>query len=232
MGDNFFTLWPFLMAFFGLYLAVRLLRKPKWRDTHWWLWLSLASTILHNFEETGFDLLGRRFHIHAFVCARLGLYRAEIALCPADAPFFFIVNLVHTWLLTTMAITTGPRRPLGAAIAVAISLIDAVSHVFFAVTSLSYNPGFVTAIFVTGPVGLGFFRTCRDRGWLPGQQQSVTVACGALVLVSFWFGLALAAAGRMSKSALWWEEMVKGFLPLLALLFKRIPLVKMYSMKE
>lgn len=230
MGDNLFTLWPFLMLLLGLYLAVLLLRRPKTLDSHWWLWLSLAATIIHTFEESGLDLFGRRFNIHVFVCARLGLHRAEIALCPADSPFFFLVSLVHTWLLTVVALGAGMRRPLAPAIAIAVPLIDAVAHVFFALTSFSYNPGLATAVLVTGPLGLGFFHKCRERRWLQGQQLMVAIACGVVVLVTFWFGLALVSAGRMGRATLWWMEMSKGFIPLVAMLFGKIPLVRMYSM--
>ena len=71
--------WPYLGVVAGLVaLAVMMaVRRPpeapsRWRDPAWLVSLMGPVYMLHQFEEHGVDLLGRRYHFIIDLCTSLG----------------------------------------------------------------------------------------------------------------------------------------------------------------
>ena len=231
MVTNFFTVWPLLMTLLGGRLAWLLLRRPKPKDRHWWVWLFLTLSILHHFEEAEWDVLGRPYSIVEFVCGKLGFVRAEVALCPADYPYFFSLHLVDTWLLTIAAISMSERRVLAGATAIAVPFVDGLLHVLFTFSRPHYSPGLVTALFVILPTGWMYFRTALEKQWLSIYVLAGALLAGVLAQVLIWGPLILASMGELSQTALLWTLLTVALLPLGSQALPRSPLVKTFTSK-
>lgn len=90
--------WPYVALVAGVYLLVHVVnehnrtgdaRRRSWsRDLHGLSCISLPLYMIHQFEEHGYDLLGRPYAFQQHLCGILG-YRGDLNKCPASAEFIF-----------------------------------------------------------------------------------------------------------------------------------------------
>ncbi len=187
--------WPYL----GLLLAVLGFlflgpREPgagaRLRDPVWVLRLVGPMYLVHQFEEHGIDALGRHYAFLGEMCTVLGF--PPPAACPADPWFILAVNPVELWVMFAITFVAAPSRPLLAACAWGVPLVNAMAHI---VSSLlrggAYNPGLVTSLLLFLPVGGWMLRTLlvsrtlapRDVPRIVGTGVAVhAVLLGSLVL--------------------------------------------------
>lgn len=84
------TVWPFVSLILGLTMSAQLFLSPwsishdehsdlqttaRWKkrfqDPKWWQSFALPLYMLHEFEEHGYDILGRRYHFQVALCNAL-----------------------------------------------------------------------------------------------------------------------------------------------------------------
>src|SRR5262245_58791739 len=97
--DTILLGWPYVglclaaVLLVGLALERRQSALPRSQDPVWLLPLLWPMYLVHQFEEHGIDLLGRRYAFLAQLCGTLG-YGHDLATCPADPAFLFAVNAI------------------------------------------------------------------------------------------------------------------------------------------
>ena len=135
---------PIMLAAFALARRAPDARS-RFRDPALVLPLLWPIYLIHQFEEHGVDLLGRRYAFLGELCAVLGSAN-DPGGCPADPAFIFAVNAVGCQIAFALALAFRKRRPLVAACAWGIPLVNAVTHVASAIAHGAYNPGLLTSL--------------------------------------------------------------------------------------
>src|SRR5215470_14326988 len=103
----------------ALPVGVRARDDPAW--VLGWVW---PMYLLHMFEEHGIDLLGRRYAFLASLCELIGF--PAVSDCPATPAFVFAVNVIACQLAFGLAFFLRRTRPLVAACAWGIPLVNLV----------------------------------------------------------------------------------------------------------
>jgi hypothetical protein len=133
--------------------------------------------MIHQFEEHGFDLLGRRYHFLAAMCTMLG--HPDLAHCPADPAFILAVNVGGgVWIPGLLAIAMRRRNVAVGACTVGIPLINTVAHIGTAILLGSYNPGLFTAVFLFIPFCGWTLAQLLRAGALDGKGLVAVIATG------------------------------------------------------
>lgn len=186
-------------------------RPPRWRNPEWvlaWLW---PMYLLHQFEEHGVDLFGRRYAFLEDLCTTLG-YKS--GACPADPAFIFAVNVVGCQIAFALAWLYRWRRPLVAACAWGIPIVNAVAHIGGAVVHRSYNPGLVTSVALFVPLSAWMLVTAlRSKAILPRDIARI-VALGIVVHAVLMASLQLRARGWIGHQQLLAINGLNGLWPL------------------
>lgn len=189
--------WPYLGLGIAVVLIAYLLLEPRdstapprWRSPDFILPLLAPMYLLHQFEEHGIDAMGRHFAFLGALCGVLGRPGGAGLGCPADAGFIFAVNVGACGIAFISAFAFRRSRPLIAACAWGIPLVNAVTHVGSAVIHRSYNPGLVTALVLFLPLGGWMLHVVARVGIVRGRSVIRVLATGGLVhlviLVSLW----------------------------------------------
>jgi hypothetical protein len=168
--------------------------------------------LLHQFEEHGVDLLGRRFAFLADLCATLG--HVELSSCPADPEFLCAVNAVGCQIAFAMSLVFRRRSPLVAACAWGVPLVNGVIHVGTAVAHGAYNPGALTSLILFLPLCAWMLRTVVWAGVVSPSQVLRVVATGVVVHVVLLASLQLHERGWISHGAMLAINMANGLWPL------------------
>lgn len=213
--------WPYLglvaALLFVLWLATE--RRPagapasRWDDPASVLPLLWPMYLLHQFEEHGVDLLGRRYAFLGELCHTLG-YTADAAHCPADSAFIFAVNAVGCQITFACALAFRRRAPLIAACAWGVAIVNAVTHLGAAVAHRAYNPGVLTSAVLFVPLSAWMLRTVIRAGVVRRVEIARVVAMGVLVHAVLLGSLALATRGLLPHGALLLVNALNGLWPL------------------
>jgi hypothetical protein len=203
---------PMMLAAFAL--ARRAPEGPtRWRDPAMVLPLLWPMYLVHQFEEHGVDLLGRRYAFLGELCAVLGSTN-DPGGCPADPAFIFAVNGVGCQLAFVLALALRKRRPLVAACAWGIPLVNAVTHVASAIAHRSYNPGVLTSVILFAPMCAWMLHTVVKAGVVERRQVPRIVATGVAVHAVLLGSLMLHAHGWLSHEGLLFVNGANGLWPL------------------
>ena len=212
--------WPFFALACGLGGLLGLLlrprpadRPPRWRDPAWLLCLMLPVYMVHQFEEHGFDVLGRRYHFVVDMCGMLG--HASPASCPADPAFIFAVNVGGVWVAGLCAILWRRRNPMVGACAFGIPLVNGVAHLGPAIAHGAYNSGLLTGVLVFLPLGAYVLRTLVHAGILDLRRVAVVIASGVAVHAALMGVLLAYAGGVIPRPLMLGLQVAIGFVPLL-----------------
>jgi hypothetical protein len=207
--------WPWAALLLAAVLAVVLLvelRTTSARDPRWvlgWLW---PMYLLHMFEEHGIDVLGGRYAFLGFLCRTLG-YPA-LSSCPATPEFVFSVNVLACQIAFGLAFFLRRTRPLIAACAWGIPLVNAVAHVLPALVTGRYNPGLLTALVLFLPGCSWMLTTVLRSGLLPASSGWRIVATGVLTHVVLIGSVGLRAIGVLPVGGFLVVNAVNGLWPL------------------
>lgn len=208
--------WPWAGLILAAVLAVLLLgelRTVSRRDPRWvlgWLW---PMYLLHQFEEHGIDLLGRRYAFLASLCATLG-YPVPSS-CPATPEFIFSVNVLACQIAFGLAFFLRRTRPLVAACAWGLPLVNAVAHVLMALADGRYNPGLLTALVLFVPGCAWMLVRVVGSGLLPPSSVRRIVATGVITHLVLIGSIELRARGLLSTEVFLAVNAANGFWALL-----------------
>ncbi|KAL7944084.1 hypothetical protein V8C42DRAFT_327678 [Trichoderma barbatum] len=197
--------WPFLAVISGIPLILELAkpsnsslsfdtkRHSRWssilKDQTWWMRAALPIYLMHQFEEHGYDFLGRRYAFQAYFCKNLGF--ENVKACPLSPIVILFVNGTTVWV-------TGIAARKSARIArsfYGFSFINGLTHVIPAlVVGPAYNPGLATTLLLFFP---GAFFALRTLG---GAKRGI--AAGILCHIILMGSMKLAAKGLVAEWAL------------------------------
>lgn len=212
--------WPWLGLVVGVGLLMLLAgtdvfrspeRRPRLEDATWLAWVGVAIYMLHQFEEHGIDLLGRRYAFHGAVCGMLGF--SSDGPCPVPVAFITAVNLGTVWGATVLSAMLGRGRPFLALVAFGIPLVNAVMHLVPMLVQRTYNPGAFSAAVLFVPVCSIVVRAAlRDPG--VGRVGLVGIlVSGVLLHVILLGSLRLYLWGYLGEAALVLVQVANGFVP-------------------
>ncbi|KAL7931846.1 hypothetical protein V8C35DRAFT_308721 [Trichoderma chlorosporum] len=194
--------WPFFCLLAGIPLIIELCKpsnyslsvdtKPqsRWnsllKDQTWWMRAALPMYLLHEFEEHGYDLLGRRYAFQGFFCNNLGFENVEA--CPLSPIVILFVNGTTVWI-TGIAARNNIRI---ARSFYGFAVINGLTHVIPAlVVGPAYNPGLATTWLLFFP---GAFFALKSLG---GAKRAI--AAGILCHIILMGSMKLAAKGLVAE---------------------------------
>ena len=173
--------WPYLTLLLAPLVAVAAGRRAtgdRLRDPMVLLGLLLPLYMLHQFEEHGVDLLGRRYAFQADFCTTLGF--PDVARCPGDRWFILAVNVGGVWLAGGLAFALA-RRPALAAAFLGLPFVNALAHIGAAIFHRQYNPGLASAMVLLLPYSVWTARLLVVRQILPLSALPLAVLAGVLI---------------------------------------------------
>lgn len=176
--DVLFHAWPYGGLVLATVLLVPLLRAPRPRDPAWVLKLLWPMYLLHQFEEHGIDLYGHHYAFLGGLCTTLGF--PDVKSCPADPGFIFAVNALGCWIAFALPLVYAHSRPLIAACAWGIPIVNAFTHIGSAVAHRAYNPGVLTSAVLFIPLSLWMVRTLLLAGVVKRADLLRIIATGVL----------------------------------------------------
>jgi hypothetical protein len=211
--------WPYLgLGVAALVVAWVLIQtggekaQPRWRTPLFLLPLVWPMYIAHQFEEHGVDFRGRRYAFLGALCQALGY--DQLQQCPADPAFVFAVNVGACWIAFALALVFRRTRPLIAACAWGIPLVNVFAHVGAAIRERSYNPGLVTAIGLFIPLtGWVLVALVRARVLTTSGVLRV-VATGVVTHVVLIASVLLRARGGLTEASFLILNVANGLWPL------------------
>jgi len=212
--------WPYIGLCIALLLVVWLAREkrpagapPRWQDPAFVLPLLWPMYLVHQFEEHGVDLLGRHYAFLGGLCSTLG-HGNDLSSCPADASFIFAVNAVGCQITFALPLVFRHSRPLVAACAWGVALVNGVIHVASAIGPGAYNPGLLTSVVLFAPLCAWMLRTVVRSGAIKRRQVPRIVAAGVAMHGVLLGSLLLREHGWISHGALLAINSANGLLPI------------------
>ena len=186
--------------------------RSRWEDPVFLLPLVWPMYLLHQFEEHGFDFHGQRYAFLGAMCHTLGFETGPA--CPADEPFIFAVNVIACPLAFVLPYLFRRTRPLLAAMAWGVPLVNAVSHVAAAMHERSLNPGVVTSVLLFLPLGVWVMRASVRAGVLRAGQLALVLGSGVVLHVVLIGSVQLRAHGVFDATGLFIVNALNGLVPL------------------
>ena len=212
--------WPFFALACGVIGIFVLLvmpwpadSPPRWRDPAWLVCLVLPVYMIHQFEEHGIDLLGRRYQFIIEMCRTIG--HPDLASCPADGAFIFAVNVGTVWIAGLTAIAWRRKNPMVGACAFGIVLVNGFAHIVpGGIVHRAYNPGLLTSVLLFLPLSVYALRTMHRAGVLDGCRLLAVVASGVVLHLILLGGLLAYGSGLISRTTNLGLQIANGFVPL------------------
>ena len=180
--------WPWIGSVAAAILLILLfgtdklrsnMRLRRWRDPVWLSWVPVPVYMLHNVEEYGIDLLGRRHYFPDTLCTTLGL--APYPACPVPPLFFLAVNIPLIWIAAPVAALLSRRHPLVGFTFYGLLITNGLTHIVPLILGRGYNSGFLTAIILFVPL----FFWAAHAGFGPCRISykgiAVLIAAGVMV---------------------------------------------------
>jgi Protein of unknown function with HXXEE motif len=175
------TEWVFLALGGGLFTAVVAWagRAPGRVTLRELGVLLLVAYLLHQFEEHGVDVLGRRYAFMADANGFLGplLQCPPLTDCPLNAEAIYWVNTMLVWWPLTLAAVLGRRALVLAGAGLTFS--NAVAHLVAAVAQRQYNPGLLTGVLFFLPLTVFVCWRCARAFGARASTIALSVAWGA-----------------------------------------------------
>jgi len=211
--------WPFP----GLVLAFALLMwlapwrrsaaRSRWHDPAWVLPLLWPMYLLHQFEEHGIDLLGRRYPFLADLCATLG-HVGDLARCPVDEATLCAINVGGCQIVFVTTLLLRRRAPAVAAFGWGVPLVNALLHIGGSLSHMAYRPGLFTSVVLFLPLGIWVLRTLVRAGVLRPAQLAWVLVTGVVMHAVLMASLLLIEKDLLSHEAALAINVLNGFVPL------------------
>eukprot|EP00916_Digyalum_oweni_P001853 GHVL01003544.1.p1 GENE.GHVL01003544.1~~GHVL01003544.1.p1 ORF type:complete len:265 (-),score=0.48 GHVL01003544.1:187-981(-) len=196
--------WGFYMLPVGLLLWIVIGSDASSENIHeslrFLLWSMLPASILHFFEEFGFDLKGG--HSTFANWANNALFSCSHS-CPLDSEVLFWISAFTVGINYTLSLATMAYFPAAACVNAFVMLIVGASHIAFAFMDVAYHPGLATALVFLLPIGLlAVFRLSeRNRS---GVALMSYAAVALLYCIMSYGVLSMWEEGNISKAGLWY----------------------------
>jgi hypothetical protein len=217
--DNAFP-WIGLAAavvLLALLFGTRILRgetgASRWHDRVWLAWLGAVAYLLHNVEEYGVDLFGRRHAFPDALCAALRL--PAYPGCPIPPAFFLAVNLSLFWVAAPIAALLARRHPLVGFSIFSVIFVNALAHLVPLVLGVGYTPGTLSAALLFVPLAAWVARARFGTGRLTSKAKALLVANGIFLHVVLIGSVFLLIGGALGAPALVLVQLVNAGLFLL-----------------
>jgi hypothetical protein len=212
--------WPFFGLVVGVLGIVALVAWPRppgalsrWRDPAWLVCLMLPVYMVHQFEEHGIDLFGRRYHLINDLCRTLG--HSELAGCPVSPALLFAVNCGGgVWIPALIAIAWRRRNVMVGACTLGIPLVNVAAHIESTVARGAYNSGLATALVLFVPMCAWTLKQLWSGGILDGKRLAAVVASGVAVHALLMGSVIAHDRGLLSQTLLLAINVGYGLLPL------------------
>jgi hypothetical protein len=206
--------WPWLTLPVAAALLVALWRSSgpaRWADPGFVLGLLWPMYLVHQFEEHGVDVLGRRFAFLGDLCHTLG--HDALTTCPADAAFVFAVNMLACQCVFASTFRLRRRDALTAAFGWSVPLVNAVAHIGGAVRAGGYNPGLLTSVLLFVPLGAHMLRVSLRAAVLRPREVPLVFGAGVVLHAVLMGSLAARAAGALPYAGLLALNALNGAVP-------------------
>ncbi|WP_424814438.1 HXXEE domain-containing protein [Roseococcus sp. YIM B11640] len=199
-----------LALLFGTGLLRADLRKPRWRDPSWLSWMGVVAYLLHNVEEYGIDLLGRRHRFPADFVQALNL--PPYPDSPVPPLFFLAVNVTAFWVAAPLAALLSRRHPLVGLSVYGIIIVNFFAHLLPLLGRAEYGAGLLTALTVFLPLSIWTIHACFGPGRMSYRALALLVAGGILVHIILGGSVLLFLHGAIGGTALVLAQVVNPFL--------------------
>ncbi len=153
--------WPWIglaisAAMLALLFGADLFRsdtaKSRWHDPVWLAWLAPAAYMLHQTEEYGVTLFGRRFAFPDTLCAANSLPPYPDCIIPAAT--YVGINIPVIWVLGLICGLLAWRHPLMGLGVYGVHSTNWIAHIGDLLATGHYNPGVFTAFLIQLPISL------------------------------------------------------------------------------
>ncbi|HET6408522.1 MAG TPA: HXXEE domain-containing protein [Chthoniobacteraceae bacterium] len=166
---------------FGSDLLLGVPGTPRWHDRTWLAWLAMFAYLLHNVEEYGIDMFGRR---RGFVTGMNAVFKLPPEpQSPIPARFFTAVNVPLFWIGAPVAALLSEHHPLVGFVIYSVIFINALVHIVPLLLGAGYSSGTLTAILVFLPLSGWVGYTCFGAGGLTYKAMALLIGFGVVLHV-------------------------------------------------
>jgi hypothetical protein len=203
-----------LLLLFGTRVLQGRRAISRWHDRVWLSWAAVAAYLLHNFEEYGIDLFGRRLGFPDGFCAAMDL--PPFPACPIPTLFFLAVNIPLFWIAAPIAASLSRRHPLVGLSFYGVIFANALLHILPMLAGGGYSSGTLSAIVLFVPMSIWVAQTCFGPGRLNYRAMAVLVVLGVVAHLLLAAPLQLFLHGLIGERALVASQLVNPVLLLSA----------------
>lgn len=180
--------WPWIGLGFAILILILLFATnflrynfqiSRWRDAVWLSWFAVPIYMLHQFEEYGIDLLGRKHAFPTDLCNNLSLGNYPSCIIPHD--YFLYVNISLVWFIAVLNAKFSSKNTFVGLGLYSVLISNAIVHLIGAVAAKNYNPGLFTAIVIFLP---SFYWLCKalfGQGGFAKKGISILIATGVIL---------------------------------------------------
>ena len=177
-------------------------------------WAAVTAYLLHNVEEYGIDLFGRRLGFPDGFCALLN--QPALPECPIPPLFFMAVNLPLFWVAAPIAASLSRRHTLVGLALYGVIIVNACLHIVPFVAGGGYSSGTLTAIVLFVPLSAWLGRTCFGPGRMGYRTLVLLIVLGVIGHALLMAPLQMFLHGWISERALVFSQFVNPIVLLLA----------------
>lgn len=185
----------------------------RWHDPVWLSWAAVVAYLLHNVEEYGIDVFGRRLGFPDGFCALLNL--PAFPDCPIPPLFFMAVNIPLFWVAAPIAASLSRRHTLVGLAFYSVIFVNACLHILPFVAGNGYSSGTLTAIVLFVPMSAWIAHACFGPGRTSYRAMALLIGLGVAVHVILLVSLRMFLNGWIGEPALVLGQLVNPALLLL-----------------
>jgi hypothetical protein len=221
--DTAFRMFPWIGGAAAIVLLILLFgtrvlqSRPdasRWHDGVWLSWAALTAYLLHNVEEYGIDLFGRRLGFPDGFCALLN--QPALPECPIPPLFFMAVNIPLFWVAAPIAASLSRRHTLVGLALYGVIIVNACLHIVPFVAGGGYSSGTLTAIVLFVPLSAWLGRTCFGPGRMGYRTLVLLIVLGVIGHALLMAPLQMFLHGWITERALVFSQFVNPIVLLLA----------------
>lgn len=199
-----------LVLLFGTRLLQSTSGLSRWHDRVWLSWLAMAAYLLHNVEEYGIDIFGRRLGFPDGICALMNL--PAFPDCPIPPLYFMAVNIPLFWVAAPIAALMSRRHPLVGLAFYSVLFVNAWFHILPFVAGAGYSSGTVTALVLFVPMSVWIVHACFGPGRLSYRSMALLVALGVVFHIILVAPMQLFLLGWIGERVLIGSQLVNAVL--------------------
>lgn len=169
--------------------------------------------MIHQFEEHGYDLYGRRFQFQVFVCQEMGFGMEKLDSCPASEEFILVVNVIGIWCSGLMAMATCETYPVAGLSFFAIPFVNSFVHIRPALKNTIYTPGLATSVLMLLPISCWYYQHMLKSGIVTPPEVAAALLSGALIRTIMFVSILAVMHNRLSQAPFLVIQGLLAFIP-------------------